>query len=355
MKYLKIFFYNLIFFFLFLLIIEIIFGYWFDKNNLGPYMREHRMKKIDYKLKLDGVEYDYTYKRNYYGFIGEEIKLEKIKAIMVGGSTTDERYKPEYQRIVGIINKKLNDKNINLKIISAGIEGQSTIGHLNNFKVWFPKLKNFSPKIIIFYVGINDHLTPVERMKDYMSSDGMVKNPKQSDVIKDYLKSSSIFYDLTRKIKHKYYTSSKTRIVYDFNESINNFYKEKPFDFLNYDNAILRFDIKNILEDNKDRISYYLSNIDQLNNETKKIGAMPIFINQLMAGGNNNKSLFALNYSLIKHCKKKGYNCIDLGKKLIGKKDFWWDSIHTTAKGSEAISNVIFPELYDFINKINFN
>ena len=27
-----------------LLLIEIFFGYWFDENNLGPYMREHRLK-----------------------------------------------------------------------------------------------------------------------------------------------------------------------------------------------------------------------------------------------------------------------------------------------------------------------
>ncbi|RPG94877.1 MAG: hypothetical protein CBE23_001415 [Candidatus Pelagibacter sp. TMED263] len=355
MKLLKIFSYNLIFFFLFILIIEIIFGFWFDKNNLGPYMREHRMKKIDYTMKIDDIRYDYTYKRNYHGFIGEEIKLDKIKAIMVGGSTTDERYKPENFRIAGILNKKLLEKKIDLKIISAGIEGQSTIGHLNNFKVWFPKLENFQPKIIIFYVGINDHLTPVKEMKNLMSSDGMVKNPKKTDVIKDYLKSSSIFYDLARKIKHRYYTSGKTRIVYDFNENINNLYKNKSFDFLSYNDALSKYNLNELLNRHQERINYYLSNIDKLNNATKRIGATPIFINQLMSGGNNNEALFALNYSLIKHCQKNNYNCIDLAKKLMGKKDFWWDGIHTTIKGSNEISNMIFPELYDFILEIDLN
>ena len=355
MKFLKIFLYNLIFFFLFLLTIEIIFGYWFDKNNLGPYMREHRMKKVDYTLKIDSGKYDYTYKRNYYGFIGEEIKLDKIKAIMIGGSNTDERYKPKHFRIAGYLNKKLLEKNINLKIISAGIEGQSTIGHLNNFEVWFPKLENFNPKIIIFYVGINDHLTPIEKMKNFKSSDGMVKNPDRRDEIKDYLRSSSIFYDLARKIKHKYYTSNKARIVYDFNESIYNFYKNKPFNFLNYESALKKYELKDVLNEHQDRINYYLLNIDRLNIEAKKIGATPIFINQLMSDGNNSKALFALNYSLIKHCEEKKYKCIDLAKKLNGKKDFWWDGIHTTIKGSGVISDIIFPELYDFILKINLD
>ena len=43
-KILKPIFINLIILLFFVILIEIFFGYWFDKNNLGPYMREHRMK-----------------------------------------------------------------------------------------------------------------------------------------------------------------------------------------------------------------------------------------------------------------------------------------------------------------------
>ena len=35
--------------------------------------------------------------------------------------------------------------------------------------------------------------------------------------------------------------------------------------------------------------------------------------------------------------------------KLIGKKEYWWDGMHTTAKGSSVIADLIFPELYEFI------
>ena len=66
--------------------------------------------------------------------------------------------------------------------------------------------------------------------------------------------------------------------------------------------------------------------------------------------GNYNKELFILNYSLISHCKKKSYFCIDLGKNLVGKKEYWWDGIHTTPLGSQVISNIIFPDLKSFIN-----
>ena len=96
-KSLKVTFYNLLFFLLAIIIMELIFGYWFDKNNFGPYMREHRMKKVEYSLQYEGKTFNHTYKRNYHGFRGEEISPKNIDAIIVGGSTTDERYKPEEQ------------------------------------------------------------------------------------------------------------------------------------------------------------------------------------------------------------------------------------------------------------------
>ena len=69
----KILFINIFLFSIFFLIIELIFGYWFDKDNLGPYLREHRMKKVSYSINFESKKYDFIYKRNYYGFRGEEI------------------------------------------------------------------------------------------------------------------------------------------------------------------------------------------------------------------------------------------------------------------------------------------
>ena len=79
--------------------------YWFDPNNLGPYMREHRMKKNFYSIKYNNQTYDFIYKRNYYGFRGDEINLEDIKAIFIGGSTADERYNPKNIQLLDILIK----------------------------------------------------------------------------------------------------------------------------------------------------------------------------------------------------------------------------------------------------------
>ena len=326
-------------------LIEIFFGYWFDEDNLGPYMREHRMKKNSFSIKYDEKTYNFIYKRNYYGFRGEETNLEDIKIVLIGGSTADERYKPYEYTITGLLNKKLK-KELNKEIINAGIEGQSTIGHIYNFEKWFSKLQSFNPEYFIFYIGINDHLRDPN---DTINTDGNVINPSSIEFFKDNVKSRSIFYDLMRKIKHKYYLNKKKTISYDFDRGIKNFYKEQNFNFLEYDQALKIYDISKLKNNYRLLIDSYLNNIDILVKLSNQYNAKPIFINQLMHEGNNNKSLFILNYSLIEHCNIKKYSCIDLASKLKGQKEYWWDGVHTTPTGSQAIVDIIYPKLAQFI------
>ena len=60
-----------------LLFTELIFGFWFSEYNLGPYMREHRLKSNPVVLTYGDETYNFVYKRNYYGFRGEEIDPSK--------------------------------------------------------------------------------------------------------------------------------------------------------------------------------------------------------------------------------------------------------------------------------------
>ena len=50
--------------------------------------------------------------------------------------------------------------------------------------------------------------------------------------------------------------------------------------------------------------------------------------------------------------KKKLY-CIDLAKKLDGKLEYWFDSVHTTELGSKIIARTIIDELVSIIEKEN--
>ena len=337
--------------------IEIIFGGWFDKNNFGAYFKEHRMKKVPYTIKYENKIYDYIYRRNFLGFRGPEVKTNDIKAVFIGGSTADERWLPDEFTIVGNLNKQLEKDNINLKIINAGIEGQSTVGYLVNFTHWFSKLENFNPEYFIFYTGINDMWRDKFDKFDY--SDGIAKLVENNkfDYFIDNLKSKSIFIDLIRRAKYKSNVEKKS-IYLDHDKGIKQYTNSKAlsygdtndYNYLVYKDALKKIDVKKLLEDEEKKIRFYLNNIDQLVEYSKSYNAIPIFINQVMANGAHEKSLLALSIALMDHCVKKNYKCIDLATNFKGKQNYWYDGIHTTPLGSEIISEKIYPKFKKIIN-----
>src|SRR5262249_8254110 len=77
-----------------------------------------------------------------------------------------------------------------LSIANAGVDGQSTIGHLWNFKYWFPKLST-QPKAYLFYIGINDNW----RYDDSAS---------QLRYLRDMIRAKSALYQLYKTISGMY-------------------------------------------------------------------------------------------------------------------------------------------------------
>ena len=341
---------NFLVFLIIITIMEIFFGHWFSEHSFGPYMREHRLKKNHIVLSYNDIQYDFYYKRNYHGFRGEEIDPAQIEAVMIGGSTTDERYKPIEFSIAENLNVLLKKSGYNFKIINAGIEGQSTYGHIHNFKHWFPKLKNFSPKLYIFYIGLNDYSFEPDQdeySNDNYEADGNLMNAEPFEVFFDTLKSNSFFYDKLRILKQKYYSTSKT-VKYNHDSE-----KLKDLEYINYKQALELHDVKKLKLKYQKVISKYLNRVKILNSYVTKNNSTAIFINQVRAAGNKNEKLFILNYSLIEYCRNTNMHCIDLAAKLNGKFNYWWDTSHTTGLGSRVIAETVIDDLIKIIKQEN--
>lgn len=348
-KFSKILFINILIVFSFLILIEIIFGYWFDKDNFGPYMREHRMKnqRIQYS---DGKEKEiYYYRRNYYGFRGVDIKPSEIQALIMGGSVVDERYKPEKYTITGFLNKSLEENKISLTIVNGGIEGQSTAGQIYNFNYWLSKLENFSPKFIFFYIGINDSALAENDTLMNIKQDGHLINLNKKEIFFDTVKSKSYLYDSARIFKFKYLPREG---FVEYNSQVAKKYKEKKNNFIKYISAKKKYENAKHGMKYSSIIKNYLSRVDELAVLSKQLNAKPIFITNIASGGHSD-ALYALNSNLIKHCSDKNYSCIDLAKKIKGKYEYWNDGLHSTRKGSKIISDLIFSELKPIINSTN--
>ena len=189
-NYLKIAGINLLILSIIIIIVELVFGHWFKKDNWGDQIRSWRYKKVEYSSEFNNKKYTFLYKRNSYGFRGDEHDPSKIKIVFLGGSTGNERFIPEELTIVGRINTFLKSKNFKYKIHNASVDGQSSIGFINNFKIWFPRINNFKPKIYVIYLGVNERY-----YNDY--------DPNPSDISTEKFKGGVNDFDTLRKAKFK--------------------------------------------------------------------------------------------------------------------------------------------------------
>ena len=157
----KIIFFNFCFIIIFLIIIELVTGkYLFNKNKIDCVYLQCGQKLIIENISLHKSKknYDVIYSRDDFGFRGRKKILKDIDFLTVGGSTTDERYLKIKDTWSEQLEIRFNEIYKDIDVVNAGIDGQSTKGHIWNFENWFNKLENFKPKYIIFYIGINEIL-----------------------------------------------------------------------------------------------------------------------------------------------------------------------------------------------------
>lgn len=97
---------------------------------------------------------------------------------------------------------------------------------------------------------------------------------------------------------------------------------------------------------------------NNLNNLNKIISVkrfIPIFITQIKFNGLDDVKLYLINEYLKQFCYKNNYKIIKLDEKIINPpKNFFYDEAHTTIKGSEFISKVIYLELKNIIEETFF-
>jgi hypothetical protein len=335
MKLVKNFFYNFIFFIIFILIFEIFFGYWFTENNFGIYMRKERRINWQTQAIFDGKEYNFFYKRNFWGFRGDELDPKKVKIIFEGGSTGNQRYTPQDLTIVGQLNKKFDLTTQKNKIYNASTNGKSVDGYVNDFLFWFPKIPSLNPEYVIFYTGIND------RHKNKKHYDHKISFKKLNQ-LKDYIKNNSFVVDKYKTIKNKYFP--KNTLSYSFDNL--NLYQD--FDYYNYSKA-QEFYKKPSIE-TQIRLKIFKSRLNKLKNIIDNNNFKPIFITQLMYYGLKDSNMYFINEELKKFALKNNFDLIPLDEILEMETHDFYDVIHTTPQGSKKIADAIYPYLLKYLN-----
>jgi len=96
------------------------------------------------------------YTRDRYGFRGKYSDVSQIDILTVGGSTTDQRYIADDHTWQQILQNNFVHHGLNINVVNAGVDGQTTFGHIHNFHYWFPKIRGLKVKYVLFYIGLND-------------------------------------------------------------------------------------------------------------------------------------------------------------------------------------------------------
>ena len=336
----RIVFYNLFIFFILILLFELFFGYWFKNENFGIYIRDQRNVKKKFDIIHNNNNYRYIFKRNSLGFIGEEIDAKKIKIVFEGGSTGEQLFTPPNYRLVDQFNSYFENDKIDIKIINASKGGKTTRGYYNDFENWFPKIKDFNPKVFIFYTGHNDASLKLPKYFDNIKRDNFF------DQIEDYVKNNSVLYELKVKIQSQYFGKIKKNYGL-YEKDLYDDYK-----YINYQEAKIEFDLTRLNLEEKNLLNNFEKNLLNLDKKIIETKVIPIFITQVRFNGISTKTLFLVNETLKEFCKLRNYHIIKLDEIVEGfEKDDFYDKIHTGVNGSKKISKILYPYLKDILIK----
>jgi len=241
--------------------VELIFGGWLDPRQLN---RLNLITDQAYRHDVSGLyaaDKPYiTYSRDKYGLRGAYASPDKIRILTLGGSTTDQRYIADGETWQDVLQRKFQQAGLAVPVANAGVDGQSTFGHIADFKWWFPDIPGLAPEFVLFYVGINDyHIDAAERF-DRLVSDG--KNPDIADRIRE----NSAIWNLYRTLHGVYNALVVSRIGH----------QRVKFGELKWVREPLQRDYAFMAP----RLAAYAERLRLLADLTRKMGATPIFVSQ---------------------------------------------------------------------------
>ena len=119
-----------------LVIVELMFGTWFSSTHALYQFTKPRNVNLDQPTVLPTGRPRVRYIRDSFGFRGLDAKVSEIDIITVGGSTTDQRLLDEVETYQEEMKRQSLKAGKRLVIANAGIDGQTTIGHIHNFSSW---------------------------------------------------------------------------------------------------------------------------------------------------------------------------------------------------------------------------
>lgn len=351
LNWIKVVFYNIIVLLFGVFIIEIMFGNWFDDNNLNK-LNLIKDRKLVYNQNLYNGNSIVEYTRDKYGLRGDYDDIGDIEILTMGGSTTDQRYITDGETWQDILSNQFKSAEKNIDVVNAGIDGQSTFGHIKNFQYWFNNIDGLKVDYILMFVGVNDFYNEGNTGFDDLTG--------EQKSFSRYLKENSAVWHTLRVVKG---------IIWA-NFVVNVGHRKINFDDFKWTSEPLIKNKSEYLDVTKERLKAYEKRLEQLFSEIKTFGSKPILVTQnhrryytdkegkviglledrVYDGVNYNGvdmyfMMKLFNKKAMEACEANNGICINLADRLLLNNDDYYDWVHNNPKGAKKIGNFLYDEL----------
>lgn len=335
------------------IVVELVFGRWFSSGELFP-PRIQRNVDITFDARNyypDGSVFNY--RRDRFGFRGKYENPGKIDILAIGGSTTNELYVGEGQTWTDVLAQLFREGGVPVSVVNAGIDGESTIGHLYNFDRWFPLVPGLRPRYVLAYVGINDvHLQNADNLR----YDSTQPEPVGRQ-LRRFARDRSALYDLYRTGAGMV-RAKRTRLLHGSIDARDVEWEEAPVPSV----------VPPLAGQPQALSRAFGERVGLLIGRIRATGAEAIIVTQhrasyrrrddrlvvaaggALAGGIHDYYLqTAFNGEAMEACRKHKAICIDLGAEIEFQPGDFQDYVHTTPQGSRRVGEFLYSRLKDVV------
>ena len=332
--------------------VELIFGGWRDSRQLN---RLNLLKDRVYKHDVSGLYQTarplITYTRDRHGLRGAYGSPENIRILTVGGSTTDQRHIRDGETWQDVLQQKFSKAGLHAAVANAGVDGQSSFGHVANFKWWFPDIPGLAPEFILYYVGINDyHKDAADRFDRYVAEG-------ESPTIGERIRDNSAIWHLLKTLQGTYKAMVVQRLAH----------KRVRFDELTWVREPLQRDYEFVAP----RLDAYAVRLRLLADLTRQSGAIPVFVTQpsrhyrAVPGGvegqadenlYDGRRINGVDFRRVMQkfdgvmksvAAGKGAVYVDLASRTEWTDADFYDLVHMTPQGAEKVGAFLYEALKD--------
>ena len=335
-----------------IVLLEIIFGGWLSASRLN---KLNLIRDVDLTYDVGDLyqadNKQIRYKRDSYGLRGNYGTPGQIDILTVGGSTTDQRFITEGATWQEVMQREFAAHGKTVRVANAGVDGQSTYGHIKDFDWWFPYIPNLKVRHFLFYIGNNDFHK--EGNNEY---DDLYDRPTSTyGRVKEQFKERSVFYHWYRTLKG----ISAARSSKVGHRSVN-FQQQQWVEAPRVTNH------RELIER---RLPGYEQRLKALDDRVRQFGGLPIYVTQPtrrckklngktvgvaetetfegieIDGVDSCIMMQMLNNQTMEFCRKVGGICVDLASELEFEDGDFYDYYHNTPGGAEKIGVYLYQKL----------